>query len=130
VRFLWLAVLAACGTTASQAPTRSTMSTGIVAHRGASHEAPENTLAALRRAWELGAESCEIDVRVTAAAAAARGFTGVAVHHAAAGDDLVDAVQQAGLVLDVWTVNDAALIARWRGRARWVETDQPGLSQL
>lgn len=39
--------------------------TGIVAHRGASAEAPENTLAAFRRAWELGAESCELDVRVT-----------------------------------------------------------------
>lgn len=38
---------------------------GIVAHRGASAEAPENTLAAFRRAWELGAESCELDVRVT-----------------------------------------------------------------
>ncbi len=38
---------------------------GLVAHRGASAEAPENTLAALRRGWELGAESCEIDVRVT-----------------------------------------------------------------
>src|SRR5688500_8445266 len=41
------------------------VSTGIVAHRGASHEAPENTLAALARAWELGAESCEIDVRLS-----------------------------------------------------------------
>ena len=40
--------------------------TGVVAHRGASYDAPENTLAALDRAWALGAESCEIDVRVTA----------------------------------------------------------------
>jgi glycerophosphoryl diester phosphodiesterase len=37
----------------------------IVAHRGASREAPENTLAAFRAAWALGVESCELDVRVT-----------------------------------------------------------------
>src|SRR5688572_30548440 len=46
----------------SETPVRA----GIVAHRGASFEAPENTLAALRRAWELGAESSEIDVRLSA----------------------------------------------------------------
>ncbi len=37
----------------------------IVAHRGASHEAPENTLAAFRRAWELGVECVELDVHLT-----------------------------------------------------------------
>lgn len=37
----------------------------IVAHRGASHEAPENTLSAFRRAWELGVECVELDVHVT-----------------------------------------------------------------
>ncbi|MDQ3368639.1 MAG: glycerophosphodiester phosphodiesterase [Myxococcota bacterium] len=37
----------------------------IVAHRGASHDAPENTLAAFRRAWELGVECVELDVRLT-----------------------------------------------------------------
>lgn len=35
----------------------------IVAHRGASAEAPENTLAAFRRAIELGADMIEFDVR-------------------------------------------------------------------
>jgi glycerophosphoryl diester phosphodiesterase len=38
----------------------------IIAHRGASHEAPENTLAAFRRAWELGADGIEGDFRLTA----------------------------------------------------------------
>jgi glycerophosphoryl diester phosphodiesterase len=38
----------------------------VVAHRGASIEAPENTLAAFRRAWELGAEGIELDVRLSA----------------------------------------------------------------
>lgn len=37
----------------------------IVAHRGASFDAPENTLAAFTRAWSLGAEAVELDVRVT-----------------------------------------------------------------
>lgn len=37
----------------------------IVAHRGASHEAPENTLAAFRRAWDIGVECVELDVHLT-----------------------------------------------------------------
>jgi glycerophosphoryl diester phosphodiesterase len=244
---------------------------GIVAHRGASAEAPENTLAALRRAWELGAESSEIDVRVTrdghvvvihddttrrtsggraalvvaeatlaelqavdvgswkgdryagepiptlAAAldatppgrmlfvevkttaadaeviakavlaadprkrgatlalqaydpdalaavagrlpgvesywtvdpptdaqnrprpyppdvvrtAAERRFTGVAVDQRGADDAFVAAVAEAGLLLDVWTVNDAGGIRAWRSKgARWIETDYPELGRI
>lgn len=38
----------------------------IVAHRGASLEAPENTLASVNLAWQLGADAVEIDVRLTA----------------------------------------------------------------
>ena len=37
----------------------------IVAHRGASSDAPENTLPAFRRAWELGADAIEGDFRLT-----------------------------------------------------------------
>lgn len=37
----------------------------IIAHRGASAEAPENTLAAFRRAIALGVEMIELDVRLT-----------------------------------------------------------------
>ncbi|QYY36171.1 glycerophosphodiester phosphodiesterase family protein [Ruficoccus sp. ZRK36] len=37
----------------------------IIAHRGASGKAPENTLAAVRRAWKLGADGVEIDIRLT-----------------------------------------------------------------
>lgn len=36
-----------------------------IAHRGASVEAPENTLAAFRRALALGADGIELDVQVT-----------------------------------------------------------------
>jgi glycerophosphoryl diester phosphodiesterase len=37
----------------------------IIAHRGASHDAPENTLAAMRLAWEQGADAIECDVHLT-----------------------------------------------------------------
>ena len=37
----------------------------VIAHRGASAEAPENTLAAFRRALALGVDGLELDVQVT-----------------------------------------------------------------
>ena len=37
----------------------------IVAHRGASADAPENTLASVLEAWDQGAPAVEIDVRLT-----------------------------------------------------------------
>jgi glycerophosphoryl diester phosphodiesterase len=37
----------------------------VVAHRGASSLAPENTLASVQKALELGADHCEIDVQLT-----------------------------------------------------------------
>ena len=38
----------------------------IVAHRGASGEAPENTLAAYRRALAIGVDAVELDVHLSA----------------------------------------------------------------
>ncbi len=37
-----------------------------IGHRGARSLAPENTLAALEKAWEIGADGVEVDVRVSA----------------------------------------------------------------
>jgi glycerophosphoryl diester phosphodiesterase len=237
----------------------------IVAHRGASYEAPENTLAAFKRAWALGAEGVELDVRVSkdgqvvvfhddttkriggvdravadqtlaelrtldvgawkhakyareriptlaealatmpagrtmfveikssadtapavadvvrtakptsvaialqaydaaalAALAAAlpdapaywtvdpsidergalqpydlalidetkrQGFAGLALDYRGVTPALLDAARDAGLLVDVWTINDADLLARWIGRdVRWIETDRPELA--
>jgi len=38
----------------------------IVAHRGFSARAPENTLSAFRLAWESGTDACELDLHLTA----------------------------------------------------------------
>lgn len=38
----------------------------VIAHRGASAHAPENTLAAFEQAWQLGARQFELDVEATA----------------------------------------------------------------
>jgi glycerophosphoryl diester phosphodiesterase len=38
----------------------------IIAHRGASHDAPENTLPAMRLAWEQGADAIELDLWLSA----------------------------------------------------------------
>ncbi len=38
----------------------------IIAHRGESHDAPENTLASVKLAWERGVTAVEVDVRATA----------------------------------------------------------------
>ena len=46
----------------------------IIAHRGASYLAPENTLAAFRKAMEIGDNSVEMDVQKTLAA-------GLVIHH-------------------------------------------------
>lgn len=37
----------------------------IIAHRGASHDAPENTLAAAKLGWEQGADAVEIDIQIS-----------------------------------------------------------------
>ena len=37
----------------------------IIAHRGASHYAPENTIASYKLAWEQGADGAETDVHIT-----------------------------------------------------------------
>jgi glycerophosphoryl diester phosphodiesterase len=74
------------------------------AHRGASAEAPENTLAAFRRALEVGADGIELDVHLAA--------DGVpVVIHDATVERTTDAV---GLVAD-WRADELATVdaGRW-----------------
>jgi glycerophosphoryl diester phosphodiesterase len=40
------------------------MRAAIIAHRGASRAAPENTLAAFRLAWEMGSDAIELDLHL------------------------------------------------------------------
>jgi len=54
----WLVMLACWPLAAHSAPL-------LVAHRGASHDAPENTLAAFRLAWEQNADAVEGDFYLT-----------------------------------------------------------------
>jgi glycerophosphoryl diester phosphodiesterase len=68
VRFAIVLALVACSSppAPSQPPIEVAMTRPrIVAHRGASEDAPENTMAAFRRAWELGVECIELDVHVS-----------------------------------------------------------------
>lgn len=57
-----MAVLSPARSTVQRTPARRVLT---IAHRGASHDAPENTLAAVRRAVELGADLVEVDVQRT-----------------------------------------------------------------
>jgi glycerophosphoryl diester phosphodiesterase len=58
-----------------------------------------------------------------------RGFPGLALLHVSVDDPLVEAARQAGLEVDLWTLNEPADLARWYPRAgiRWIETDRPDL---
>jgi len=53
--------LAACALLSEQ----SALAVEIIGHRGASHDAPENTPAAVKLAWKRDADAVEIDVHLT-----------------------------------------------------------------
>ncbi len=63
-------MLGACAPSPTSSPPTATAEPAlrrprVVAHRGASWVAPENTLAAFRAAWQLGVEAVELDVRIS-----------------------------------------------------------------
>jgi glycerophosphoryl diester phosphodiesterase len=65
---LLLALLVACSSSTSSQPTSQSGDHQLplnIAHRGARSLAPENTLAAARKALEMGADLWELDVAVT-----------------------------------------------------------------
>jgi glycerophosphoryl diester phosphodiesterase len=92
----------------------------IIAHRGASHDAPENTLAAFRLALEQGADGIEADFHLTADGQV------ICLHDRdtkrVAGADLIVAQAQAEqlLTLDV---------GRWKGE-QWTGERMPTLEEV
>jgi glycerophosphoryl diester phosphodiesterase len=92
----------------------------VVAHRGASADAPENTLPAFELAWEQGADAVEGDFWLTADGE-------VACCHDP------DTQKVAGRKLAVRAASFADLrrldVGRWKGR-RWAGTRMPKLSEV
>ncbi|MEY5009159.1 MAG: hypothetical protein RLZZ253_298 [Verrucomicrobiota bacterium] len=91
----------------------------IVAHRGFSARAPENTVGAFELAWKSGADSCELDVYLTA-----DGKTAV-IHDA-------DTVRTTGIKQAVSRATQAELTAFeagvWKG-TEWAGQKIPTLEQ-
>lgn len=58
-------VALACGAVAAAALAAAAPVVEWVAHRGESHDAPENTLAAYKLAWDRGVPAAELDVHLT-----------------------------------------------------------------
>lgn len=83
----------------------------IIAHRGASRERPENTLAAFARAADLGADGCEFDVHLHADGL-------LRVHH-----DPLAPGQSVGA--DVPTLDDVLALHRDRGLTPYAELKGP-----
>lgn len=91
----------------------------IVAHRGFSARAPENTLGAFELAWKNQTDACELDVYLTA-----DGKTAV-IHDK-------DAKRTTGVKMDVATSKQAELTAldagSWKGK-EWAKEKIPTLEQ-
>ncbi len=94
--------------------------TKVVAHRGASHDAPENTLAAFELAWEQGADAIECDVWMT------QDSELVCIH-----DRMTK--RTAGTQLDVTKSTLTAIrkldVGRWKGK-KWVGQRIPALKEV
>jgi glycerophosphoryl diester phosphodiesterase len=97
----------------------------VVAHRGATAEAPEHTLAAYRLAAEIGADAVECDVRMT------RDGVLVCVHdrrvsHTSNGHGVVSALQLAELEQFRFGVRrPGGLRSRWKDDEITSVTDEP-----
>ena len=94
--------------------------TQLIAHRGASYDAPENTLAAVSLAWEHAADGVEVDIRLS------RDSRIVVVHD----DNTKRTGGKDGLVADQTLDELKALDAgTWRGE-RWSGERIPTLSEV
>ena len=85
------------------------MTPQIIAHRGASYLAPENTLTAFKKAMEIGADGVEMDVQQTIDA-------GLVIHH----DYMIDLhTDISGKIYDM-TMGDLKTLDFGRGRYPWL----------
>jgi glycerophosphoryl diester phosphodiesterase len=96
----------------------------VVAHRGASAAAPEHTLAAYRRAAEVGADAVECDVRMT------RDGVLVCVHdrqikHTSNGRGVVSALHLEKLERFQFGVRRPSRLSRWADDEISAVTDEP-----
>jgi len=62
----WFLITCFTGYSYLQAQNIIKQGTLVIAHRGASAYAPENTIASARLGWELGADAVEVDVHLSA----------------------------------------------------------------
>lgn len=108
---------------AEQIPERSPRTGGVyvVAHRGVHEDIPENTLAAYRKAIELGADFVEIDVRET------RDGALVSIHNHTVDDYTKDATGP----VDAFTLEELrALDIGSRVGPEWAEERVPTLEEI
>ncbi|HUS30773.1 MAG TPA: glycerophosphodiester phosphodiesterase family protein [Kofleriaceae bacterium] len=60
-----------------------------------------------------------------------RKFAGLALLAPSVDDNLLAAARDAGILIDVWTLNDVPSLSAWAGReVRWMETDRPDLAPM
>ncbi len=92
----------------------------IIAHRGASRDAPENTLASVRLGWEQGADAVEVDVHQ------ARDGTIVVIH-----DGTTRKTARVNRRVEAMTTGElkALDVGRWKHR-QWAGERIPTLSEV
>jgi glycerophosphoryl diester phosphodiesterase len=113
--FLLLLCASCAGAAAASAPTAPVaLPFHVIAHRGASAEAPENTLPAFERALSRGVRSVELDVQLS------RDGVVVLFHD----DTLDEKTDLSGRVAD----HDAAALAAAE-IGRWFDASHPGASR-
>ncbi|MEX2316433.1 MAG: glycerophosphodiester phosphodiesterase family protein [Pirellulales bacterium] len=100
-----------------------TVSPLLIAHRGASFDAPENTLAAFRIAWQQGADGIETDVRLSA--------DGRIVCFHDEDTKRVSGSQAVGVIVRDTSYGDLAAldVGAWKGRA-WRGETVPALDEV
>ncbi|MEX0680503.1 MAG: glycerophosphodiester phosphodiesterase family protein [Balneolales bacterium] len=92
----------------------------IIAHRGESHDAPENTLAAVNLAWKRGASAVEVDIHVTA-------DQKIVVIH----DSSTERTTGRKLIINKTSMSDLKKLdaGSWKG-SEWAEEKIPGLAEV